>query len=178
MAKGYNKEFIIDIQRFVTKSENTVNDVRKLISYDLFSNVIDRTPIYFSHLKTSGNTKFNWQCSIGAMSTRILKGVDKKGATTKARMLAVLQRLKGDESVFFANSVPWIFHIEDGLYTKNPIYGSYNSRTKEYEIRTIGGFSKGGDLGADSTHGMVKMTLADYPHIYQKALRKAKAMNK
>ena len=172
MAKGYNKEFIIDIQRFTLKSEKTVNDVRKLMAYDLFSNVIDRTPIGFSYEKSSGNTKHNWTCTIGTLSTSVLKGTDKKGTTTKARMLSVLQRLKGDESVFFANSVSWIFFLEGGLYPQSPAFGSYNRQTKEYEIRSIGGFS------TQAPQGMVKMTLADCPHIYQKALRKAKAINK
>ena len=172
MARGYNKRFVSDIERFRNKTDKTINDTRKRLAYDLFSRVVDRTPVYFAYEKTSGNTKHNWRCSIGSISTGVLVGTDQKGETTKARMLNVLQRVKGDESIFFANSVPWIFHLEDGLYPKNPTFGSYNRQAKEYEIRSVGGFSK------QAPKGMVKLTLAEYPHIYRQALKKAQQENR
>lgn len=177
MPKGYNQQFIIDVDKFRIKTEKTINDTRRLIAFDLFSNVIDRTPIYFSFEKHSGTTKFNWKCSINTLSAKVLKGKDKKGTTTKARMLAVLERVKDDDTIYFANSMPGIFHLEDGLYPKSVSKGSWNKQTKSYEIRSVGGFSKGGDLNADSSHGMVKLTLAEYPDIYRRALRKAQAQN-
>jgi hypothetical protein len=171
MAKGYNKEFVADIEKFRLKSESTINDARKLLAYDLFSRVIDRTPIWFEFEKHSGNTKYNWQCTINAPSTKVLKGTDQKGDTTKQRMLKVLARVQGDDDIYFSNSVPWIFHLEDGLYPRNPSVGSWNKQKKEYEIRSSGGFSN------QAPKGMVKVTLAEYPDIYRRAVRKAQGLN-
>lgn len=172
MARGYNDQFVIDIQKFATKSINSTNDTRKFIAAEIFEKVIDRTPIHFETLPTSGNTKFNWTCTINTISTRVLKGVDQTGDATKARMMKVLERATGDDTIYFSNSVSWIFQIEDGLYPKNPVLGSWNPQTNKYEIRSSGGFSK------LAPQGMVKVTLAEYPDIYRRAIRKAQRNNR
>jgi len=176
MAKGYNKQFIMDIDSFADKTINTINDVRVAMAYDLFSRVVDRTPIWFTFEKHSGTAKYNWTCTLNAPSTIVLKGTDKKGTLTKARMKKVLDRTQGDDTIYFANNVPYIFHLEDGLYPKNVPndgkHGSYNKQTHKYEVRSIGGFS------TQAPQGMVKLTLAEYPHIYKKAIQKAQAKNK
>jgi len=166
-----NKQFIVDINKFVSKSNVSVNTVRAFMAYELFSRVIDRTPVGFSFEKHSGTAKFNWKCTIGAMSSSILKGTDKNGAKTKARMLAVLERVTGDQSIFFANSLPYIWSLEEGLYPSPVSKGSWNKQTKDWEIRSAGGFSK------RAPSGMVKLTLTEVPTIRAQALRKAKALN-
>lgn len=172
MASKYNKEFVADISKFTTKTENRILDARKTMAYDIFSRVIDRTPIWFYWEDGSGNTKYNWQCTVGTLSTRVLKGVDnKKGTVTKKRMQKVVENVQGDETIYFSNSVPWIFNLEDGLYPKSVSKGSWNSRTKKYEVRTVGGFS------TQAPKGMVKLTLAEYPNIYKRAIRTAKSAN-
>lgn len=162
---GNNVQFVKDLKSFETKSNDTVNEVRKLLAYDLFSRIIDRTPIYFSHEPHAGTTKFNWKCTINTLSERQLKGRDKKGDNTKKRMLNVLSRVSGDDTIFFSNSVPWIFKIEDGGYPNPVKYGSYNTRTGKYEIRTAGGYSK------QAPAGMVKLSIAEFPYLRDKAIR-------
>lgn len=166
-----NKQFVIDVERFVSKSNIAVNTYRTFLAYEVFSRVIDRTPVYFNFEKTSGNTKFNWQCSINSPRTGVLKGTDKKGDKTKQRMLSVLERVQGDDTIFLANSVPWIWHLESGLYPNSPVRGSYNKKTGKYEIRSVGGYSK------QAPRGMVKLTLTEVPQLRTQALRKAQAVD-
>ena len=166
-----NKQFVVDITKFTIKSEKTIDDTRKFVAYAMFSRVIDKTPLHLEYLPTTGNTKYNWQCTINAPSTRVLKGVDKKGDVTKARMLKVLERVSGDQTIFFANSVPWIHHLEEGLYPRNPVKGTWNSQTKSYEIRSQGGYSK------QSPSGMVKTTVMSFSEISKNALRRAQREN-
>jgi hypothetical protein len=170
MAKGYNKEFVIDLERFAKKAESTVLDVRKNLAYELFKRIVNRTPVYFEHESHSGTTRNNWKLTIGTLNTSIASGTDKKGNITKARASKILKKLQGDETIYISNSVPWIFHLEDGLYSKNPSVGSYNTQTKQYEVRTINGFS------TQAPRGMVKVTLAEYPDIYRRAIRKARTI--
>jgi hypothetical protein len=167
-----NKDFITDIAKFKIKSENTIDDTRKFLAFELFSRVVDRTPVGFLYEPTSGNTKFNWTCTINTLPTSILKGVDKKGNVTKARMEKVLDRVKSDDIIFFSNSVSHIFQIEDGLYPKSPSVGSWNKQTKSYEIRSSGGFSK------QAPAGMVKLTLLAFSSVSKNAIRKAQRQNR
>lgn len=172
MASRYNKQFNLDIEKFSVKTNSTVNDARKFIAFELFKRVIDRTPVWFTFEKHTGTTKYNWQCTINTVSTRILTGRDINGDNTKNRMRKVLDRVSGDDTIYFANSVPWIFQLEDGLYPKNPSVGSWNSQKKEYEIRSVGGFSK------QAPKGMVKITLAEYSSIRTGLIRKAQNENR
>jgi len=164
---GYNDKFVADLEKFRIKSENSINDARKMMAYELFSRVIDRTPVYFSHEPNAGNTKFNWKCTINNLPGSVLKGTDKKGNATKNRMLAALSRVQGDDTIYFSNSVPWIFMLEDGLYPKQVKYGSWNKKTGKYEVRSSGGYSK------QAPKGMVKVTLAEYPYIAKQAIQRA-----
>lgn len=167
-----NDKFLSDVIGFTIKAERITNDVRKFIAYEMFSRVVDRTPIYFSYEPTSGNTKFNWQCTLGKPSTRILKGTDQTGKTTKDRMKKVLDIVKGDETIYFANSVPHILILEDGLYPKSVSKGSYNKQTGKYEIRSSGGYSK------MAPTGMVKVTVLAFSSVSKSAIKKAQNVNR
>jgi len=164
-----NIRFVEDLEAFETKAIDRVNEVRKLLAYDVFSRVIDRTPVYFAYEPTSGNTKYNWTCTINKLSRKVLKGTDKNGARTKARMWKVLARAKGDDTIFFANSVPHINVLEDGGYPSMVKRGSYNKKTHKWEIRSAGGYSK------QSPKGMVKVTIAEFPYLQNKAVQEAKS---
>lgn len=169
---GDNAKFLVDMEKFVSKSNVAINTVRAFMAYELFSRVVDRTPVYFKWEKTSGTTKYNWQCTLNTPSTKVLKGTDKKGTRTKQRILKVLERVTADEDIYFANSVPWVWNLESGLYPKSPVRGSYNKKTKKYEIRSTGGYSK-----QQPSVGMVKLSLTEVPQIRAQALRKAKALD-
>ena len=172
MARGYNKEFVSDIEKFKKKSEDTVNDARRFMAYSLFKKIIDRTPVYFEWTQNAGNAKNNWTCSINTLVTTVNSGTDKKGSVTKARVAKVLKQVQGDDDIYFSNSVSQIFMLEDGLYPKNVSKGSWNSQTKKFEIRSIGGFSK------QAPKGMVKLSLVEFPNIYKRSIKKAQAQNK
>ena len=167
-----NKGFLVDIAKFKIKSENTIDDTRKFLAYEMFSRIVDRTSVGFTFEKHSGTAKYNWKCTINTLSTRILKGTDKKGNVTKARMKKVLDRVESDDTIYFANSVPYILMLEEGLYVKSPTVGSWNKKTKKYEIRSSGGFSK------LSPMGMIKVTVLSFADISKKAIKKAQAQNK
>ncbi len=177
MFKGFNmanenKKFVEDIAKFKIKTERSIDDARKFLCYEMFSRVIDRTSVGFTFEPHSGTAKFNWTCTINTLSTSVLKGTDKKGDVTKGRMQKVLDRVKSDDTIYFANSVPYIMTLESGLYPVPVTQGSWNKKKKKWEIRSSGGYSK------QSPAGMVKVTIAAFSQISQAAIKKAQSINK
>jgi hypothetical protein len=143
-----NYKFVQEIQFFIDKTSKKMDTVKKLAIFQLFSDIVDDTPIWFLGTKITGNAKWNWQISIGSFNPRVLKGTESRtGKKTKDRAYAKLMKMVGDEDIYIHNSVPQIMRLEYGGYTKSPVLGSRNPKTGEYEIRTSGGFSKQSPLG-------------------------------
>ncbi len=144
------ENFSEELQKLLEGYIETALNVSRDSAIDLFSDVIDDTPIWFEHEEHAGNTKYNWRATSSAPSQNVLKGTDKSGEQTKDRMESKVNRAfdnKSNPKVYFSNAVPWIWDIEDGHYPSPVKEGSYNSKTGQMEIRSEGGFSKQAPLG-------------------------------
>lgn len=132
------------IQFFISETNNRFWEVRELAVYNLFCDIVDRTPIWYTGTEITGNAKYNWTVSIGTMNPQVLSGTDStKGTKTKNRAWAQLKKVSGgDDDIYIHNSAPQIMLLENGGYTQSPQKGSRNPKTGKYEIRSSGGYSK------------------------------------
>ena len=96
--------FAADIQRFAVKSEQQVDRTVRDITFALFREVIQRTPVL------DGGLKGNWQASVGAPVTGTVTTTDKDGSQTIAAMAAAIGGW-GSET-FMANNLPYAHRVE------------------------------------------------------------------
>ena len=139
-----NRQFLKDMDAFIMKANRNMQKVKQLAIFELFSMITDQTPLWVKGSPKRGNTKYNWLISVGTMKPQVLKGRDVGGNKTKERAYAQLMKATGDEDVYIHNSVPWIFHLEYGLYPSPSKSG-----------RTVGGFSTQAPSGIVRTQVMM-----------------------
>ncbi|KAF1711063.1 hypothetical protein CSC70_03810 [Pseudoxanthomonas kalamensis DSM 18571] len=73
--------FAVDVGKWAIKSEKAVDQTVRAITFALFSEVIDSTPV------DTGRLKGNWQVSVGSPASGTLTTTDESGAKTKANIL-------------------------------------------------------------------------------------------
>ena len=74
--------FAAEIRRFTDKAEKDTDKVVRAITFGLFREVIQRTPV------DTGRLKGNWQATQGAPAYGTATATDKDGNTTITRMAA------------------------------------------------------------------------------------------
>lgn len=138
-------DFVNDVENFQKVAMNKVNKVVKLVTIELFSNIINDTPV------DTGQAQNNWVFSAGTTPTfktvpprkkrknkndtgfDISKGGDgnkSKVANQIKRAPAAIIKNNDANTYFMTNSVPYIRKLEYGGYSPNSTTG-----------KTIGGFS-------------------------------------
>lgn len=96
--------FAADIRRFTDKAEKDTDKVVRAITFGLFREVIQRTPV------DTGRLKGNWQATQGAPAYGTATTTDKDGNSTITRMAA---GIGGWGSVtYLANNLPYAQRIE------------------------------------------------------------------
>lgn len=113
--------------------------------------LVNRTPVYFEDLPTSGNHKGNWRVTTdGTVDTTYEPGeADITGMKTLSDLNGIIHTasLKEDSVITFSNSGPGIMALEYGFYPLSPKVGSVHPVTGKAEIRSQGGYSKNAPLG-------------------------------
>ena len=106
--------FATDVQRFAVKSEKQVDTTIRAITFALFREVIQRTPV------DTGRLKGNWQASVGSPVTGTVTTTDKDGSSTVASMAAAIGGW--GSKTFLTNNLVYAHRIEwDGWsHTKSP----------------------------------------------------------
>ena len=106
--------FTLDLTRFAQKADADMTAVVQKVAMEAFKRVIFRTPV------DTGRARANWGCTIGKPRTGMqVESTDKSGAATTAAMVATVQGIKGDGSVFLVNYVPYINELEKGSSQKS-----------------------------------------------------------
>jgi len=106
--------FAADLSRFAKKAEAATDAVVRKVTFDLFSDVVRRTPV------DTGRLKANWQASQNVPVRGTLTTTDASGATT---IVNIASAIGGAGSVtYLANNLPYAARIEfDGWsHTKAP----------------------------------------------------------
>ena len=96
--------FAADVRRFTERAEKATDKTVRAITFALFREVIQRTPV------DTGRLKGNWQASVNAPVSGTVTTTDKSGATTITSMAAAIGGW-GSTS-FLANNLPYAQRIE------------------------------------------------------------------
>ena len=129
-------KFTLDIQAFVAKAKKNPETVMRSVSLKLFSAIIKASPV------DEGLFRGNWQASGATPATGVLKTPDKSGDITINRMSNFVQTTPSWQEMTLANNSAQSLVIEYGGYPSPVKRGTWNKKTKKYEIRSIGGYSK------------------------------------
>jgi hypothetical protein len=141
-------KFTINPRDFVQGAIENIEEVRRRYALEIFSRVVERTPV------DTGAARGNWIPSIGSPSEEITDNKDKSGNQTLQKIKAVVEQVKGDDSLFLSNNLPYLPKLEYGGYGDGP--------------KTINGFSK------QAPHGMAGVTVAQAGQIFQEVVNAIK----
>ena len=150
-------QWSLDLSKYVDEKKAQIKEVRKAYAFGLYSSIVKKTPV------DTGRARGNWNVSIGSPDMSV---TDKKRKTPKSKKS--MPEANGDESIYISNNLPYITTLEYGGYPSPVKKGTYNKKTKTYEIRSEGGFSK------QAPEGMVGVTVANSENIFNAAVRSVK----
>ncbi|MDR1505640.1 MAG: hypothetical protein LBI67_00910 [Treponema sp.] len=168
-------EWTISPERMAGVPKEMINDVRKVYAFDIFNNVVARTPVhnddYTKHGKKrkkqylGGATRQNWLVTLNS-EDHSFDPSKHKGQHGKAKGEKVIDSAKGDDTIFIQNNAPNINMLEYGGWPKLPKNGSY---TDKGESKTVNGFSR------EAPNGMIGVTMAKAQQLFEKAVNTVKS---
>lgn len=115
--------FSLDVKKFAEKAEQNIDQVRRGVALDLFSNIVLRTPVgdpkywkskYKPKGYIGGTLRGNWQVGINSMNDSELNRVDKAGNTTIAGGSKVIDSAESDDTIYLFNNMPYALPVEFG----------------------------------------------------------------
>lgn len=154
--------FTLDIQRFVEKAKKNPETTMRQVSYKLFSAIIKESPV------DTGRFRMNWQTAGAAPASGILEGFDKSGDAAIGDAASYIFSASNWGEFTLTNNLPYATVIEFGGYPDPVKNGTWNPKTKEYEIRSAGGYSK------QAPHGVVRVNVARFNQLLEEEAAKVK----
>lgn len=151
--------FADDVKRFAVKAEQVNEKVWRASLFNVFTNVVLGSPV------DTGRFRNNWFLEPTA-GTQTTNAKGKQGSAALSRISKALPAL-GESAVLY-NNLPYAATIEYGGYPNPVKIGTYNKRTKSYEQRSEGGYSK------LAPQGMVRISAREWPQIVEELARKNK----
>lgn len=140
--------FESDIKRFTSKVERAADKVFRGTALDIFSQVMQRTPV------DTGRLRGNWQTGIGMYSKAELARIGGRASMSEANRK--IAKWDIERPIYFVNNLPYAQVVE---------YGLYNHRTDK---TTSAGYS------SQAPRGMVRVTVAEFDRIMQANAYKAR----
>lgn len=107
-------KFNRDIKRFADKAKGNANEASRKIALDLFSSIIESTPV------DTGRAKGNWRTSTGAPEYEAIERLDPTGQQAKQEVTLTVDGLEGDWSAFMTNNLPYAEPLERGWSNQAP----------------------------------------------------------
>lgn len=144
-----NKQFSIDIAKFIAKAGKSAEAVAKSASLQVLSAVDLRTPVDEGRLRGNNNV------AVGKVDTK-----NDYTSDPKARALQNLADFELGDTIYVTNNVEYAEVVEFGLYGNPP--GSANGP------KTRGGFS------IQSPAGMYSVTATEFGKFISKAVKSLK----
>ncbi|URC15386.1 tail protein [Paraglaciecola Antarctic JLT virus 2] len=124
------------VDKMIAKNRADSNLKVRGIFFDGMSSVIKPTPV------DEGRARNNWFFTTGVpFSLTSSRGKDKEGAGSIASLSSMPKDVL-NKKMYLTNNMPYIETLEYGGYPSLVKKGTRNKKTKEFEIRSAGGFSK------------------------------------
>ena len=109
--------FALKLGEFIEKAKAAPKQVVRKFGLDLFSQVVDRSPV------DTGQFRWNWNVAFDRVDTFTTPGTDKTGAKTKERIRVLLNGWEVGQAIFFTNSLPYAIPLEYGHSKKQAPLG-------------------------------------------------------
>lgn len=144
--------------------EQTKQNLEKTVTasiFELTQRVVKRSPV------DTGRFRANWLPSARMPRKQIIYDEIKDFNQVANRALPeIIKAVRSGQSFFLVNNLPYAKVIEYGLYPNPVKLGTKNPKTKVYEIRSTGGFSK------QAPSGVVRITVREYQLILKRKILK------
>ncbi len=128
-----------------------IDDVTRATTLQLFSGVINRTPV------DTGRLRGNWQASLDTPASGTTERTGEAGALAEARAVTALAP---SNAYFLTNNLPYAAVAEFGLWGTGD--GATNKTTRDgYSIQ--------------APYGMVRVTVAEFQQALRRQIRNAQA---
>ena len=107
--------FALDLSKAIEKAKDQAELIVKKTTIQLFSNVIEKSPV------DTGRFRANWNVSFGSFDTSTTQETDPSGSQSKGKVYQALSTYKlADQSVFLGNSLPYAERLENGWSKQAP----------------------------------------------------------
>lgn len=103
-----------DVTRFRQKALEQANEARQAISLELFSRVVQRTPV------DTGRARGNWQASLDSPESAQIERLDKDGGGTINSIAGILFGSALANVLWLTNNLPYIQRLENGYSQQAP----------------------------------------------------------
>ncbi len=98
--------FSASVGQWGSKTKGKVDQTRRATCLKLFSAVILDTPVL------SGRLRGNWLCGVDVLKLFTTETEDKSGQLTMMTVENELQKLKGDQTAYLSNNLPYAARVE------------------------------------------------------------------
>ena len=122
------------VDKAIEKTYLDANDSVRGVYLAGLTDIVEGTPV------DTGVTRNNWFLSIGSTSGSETSGKS-SGLATVRQLRKMPKRVLG-RKIYLTNNKANILPLEYGGYPNPVKKGTYNKKTKKYEIRSIAGYSK------------------------------------
>ena len=109
--------FALKLGEFIEKAKGAPKQVVRKFGLDMFSQVVERSPV------DTGRFKANWNVAFDRVDTFTTPSTDKAGGKTKERIRVMLNGWEVGQSIFFTNSLPYAIPLEYGHSKKQAPLG-------------------------------------------------------
>ena len=113
--------------------KESANDNVRAVYFTGLRAIVEQTPV------DEGRARNNWHLTSRQPSTQ-KRGKNKSGAAS-LKSVSTMSKNVLNKTFYFTNNLPYIHVLEYGGYPTPVKKGTYNKRTKTFEIRSINGFS-------------------------------------
>lgn len=140
--------FAKEISTFGVKTKEQMDFFVFTICTEIGSGIVLKTPVAEEN---GGRARGNWLPSLDVPENGVTTRIDPTGASVLSEIQALAKQASG-RIFYLSNNLPYIRHLEYGLYGQPP--GSANGP------KTIGGYSK------QAPAGMVRLTINEVVRHY------------
>lgn len=135
-----------NVKKMIRENKKKRNQDIRGVYFAGLTNVVEGTPV------DEGRARNNWFLSVGVPFSLSGRTESASGGGS-TRSLNSMPEYVLNKKIFYTNNLPYIGALEYGGFPNPVERGTYNKKTKSYEKRSGGGFSK------QAPSGWVRATL-------------------
>ena len=170
LKTGWNKDIRSVVREFTIFTQEDAFNAFEGAVEDVAKGIVNDTPLGLTPEEggTKGALRHNWQISKTVNDSKLQGRATKRDNYVEKKVRGNLRGKKKDGlyqgagSLYMFNNLPYASVVEYGGYPFPVKKGTYNKRTKMYEVRSDKGFSKQAPMG------MMAINIAQFSAYFKK----------